>query len=385
MSVAKVKVLVVGPTPPPFHGVATFTRDLLRATHPHIDLIPLDTSDRRDASNIGRWDSSNLELGFASLAELAQQIPRAGIDIVYIPISQNVPAFIRDALYILQSRLMGARVVVHLHGGYFRTLYDRDAGGIFRLIARLSLSSVSAAIVLGEEFRPIFNGLIPDERIHVVENGVPDPGAWLLHPDASSPAANGGTLLYISTLTRAKGILELIQTAAILRRTRPQIQLRVAGLWQEESLRREVLALIERESLQSSVHFVGNVTGQSKAEFLASGHIFCLLTRYPYEGQPLVILEAMAAGLPILTTAHATIASTVPDGLAGRTLPIETTPERWAQVLNEMLADTEKLAEFRQAARARYLARYTSEVCHARLFDVLLQANGEGASSTVRE
>ena len=146
-------VLIIGPTPPPYHGVAVFIRDLAESECNSGDWIfeHLDTSDRRDAENLGRWDIGNLTLGFSNLAELSARLLRRRHDLVYVPISQNVPAFLRDALFILNARLLGARVVVHLHGGYFRTFYDASPGW-FKAIARFTLRRASAVAVLSELF-----------------------------------------------------------------------------------------------------------------------------------------------------------------------------------------------------------------------------------------
>src|SRR5579862_7006227 len=134
-----IRVLAIGPTPPPYHGVATFLRDLLDSRDlDGVELRHLDTSDRRDASNLGRWDAENVRLGLANLADLAGHCRRSDAGIVYLPLSQNAPAFLRDALFIVQARLMGKRVVVHLHGGYFRTLYE-EQGGAFQAIVRGTL------------------------------------------------------------------------------------------------------------------------------------------------------------------------------------------------------------------------------------------------------
>ncbi len=184
------RVMIVGPTPPPFHGVATFSRDLLAAAahFPQSEFEHLNTSDRRDAANLGRWDAGNLALGFSNLAEMASRLARKHHDIVYIPISQNVPAFLRDALFILHARMYGARVVLHLHGGYFRKFYEKHAPGWFRTVARLALNRAAAIIVLSDEFRPIFEGLVPRERIQVVENGVADTGSAASRPAGREPS-----------------------------------------------------------------------------------------------------------------------------------------------------------------------------------------------------
>jgi glycosyltransferase involved in cell wall biosynthesis len=368
------RVLAIGPTPPPYHGVATFLRDLLaNARDPSVQIEHLDTADRRDASNLGRWDPVNLQLGFAHLAELGARCLRSGADVVYLPISQNVPAFLRDALFILQSRALSSRVVVHLHGGYFRDLYEKE-GTIFQSVVRLALQRAAAVIVLSEDFRPIFRGLVPDEKIHVVENGVADPGAWHWRDRTRAIPPGGGTLLYMSTLTRTKGILQLLQAVSLIKRSRPEIRLRVAGNFSEEALRVEALDFVQKQGLAANVEFVGNVDGAAKTQFLASGDIFCLPTHYPYEGQPLVLLEAMAAGLPIVSTRHGAIPSTTPDGLVGRLLEKDAAPEALANVLAELLANAETLRCIGLSARERYLRHYTLEACHARLLHVLKTA-----------
>jgi glycosyltransferase involved in cell wall biosynthesis len=115
----------------------------------------------------------------------------------------------------------------------------------------------------------------------------------------------------------------------------------------------------------------------SKAAFLAAGDIFCMPTRYRYEGQPLVILEALAAGLPVISTRHAAIPSTVEDGKTGVLLPALATPEQIAEALKSLLSNRQKLAEMSRASRAAYLEKYTLEKCHARLFDVFRRVASE--------
>jgi glycosyltransferase involved in cell wall biosynthesis len=377
------RVLVVGPTPPPYHGVATFTQSLLEGVRDsRFKLLHLDTSDRRDARNIGRWDCTNVWLGVSSVVRLGWRCASSRPAVVYIPISQNVPAFMRDALFVVLARLCGQRVVLHLHGGYLRTLYEHPSGegrrgmtdGCFRALMRRTLRSAAAVVVLAPEFRAIFAGLVPDERVLVVENGVPDPGAWEVRAKAAasrrSPEPDGGTVLYMGALTRSKGVLELLRALAELRKMRPAVRLRIAGEWTEDAARADATELIAREGLDAHVQFVGNVTGAAKAEFLASGDLFCLPTRYPYEGQPLVILEALAAGLPVVATRHAAIASTVGDGVAGRIVPVEATAEALAAALGDMLGAEGTLRDCGARARQRYLDRYTPAACQGQLLDL---------------
>jgi glycosyltransferase involved in cell wall biosynthesis len=375
----KLRVLVLGPLPPPYHGVATYTRDLLASRDlDGVELIHVNTSDQRDdTKNIGKWDAENVRVGVSSLAELGSLCQRSDAPLVYLPISQNVPAFLRDALYIMEGYTWNKRVVIHLHGGFFKTFYA-EQNAAFRGMASVALKRVSGAIVLGEKLRGMFSPYIPDEKVFVVENGVPDCGpAGPRKPEAYS------TLLYMSTLTRTKGLLELIQALAILRGSSSDVKLRVAGEWQEESFRIDCMSAVDRLGLREHISFSGNVVGDLKREFLSSGSIFCLPTRYPYEGQPLAILEAMASGLAVLSTDRGVISETVVDGQTGRVLPEDSSPENIAVALSDMLSDRTKLEAYACAGRKRYLERYTLHVCHRNLARVFTSIAESGRPNSM--
>ena len=71
------------------------------------------------------------------------------------------------------------------------------------------------------------------------------------------------------------------------------------------------------EAPDGCITFLGPVSGQPKTDLLLDADIFVLPTYYPREGQPWVLIEAMAAGLPIVTTDQAAIRETVDYGVNG--------------------------------------------------------------------
>jgi glycosyltransferase involved in cell wall biosynthesis len=81
-----------------------------------------------------------------------------------------------------------------------------------------------------------------------------------------------------------------------------------------------------------------------------------------------VILEALAAGVPVLSTAHGAIASTVGD--SGKIVPKDVTPPALAEALEQMFADPANLKFMGTRARIRYQEKYTLQACHKRLFKV---------------
>ncbi len=119
-------VLLVGPTPPPVHGVSVHTRMLLEtpALHRCCRVAHLDTADRRSLKNIGRFDLQNVRLAVLHLARYTGMLRRKRPTAVYVQVSQTALAYLRDGLLILLAKAFGARVVTHLHGGSFHQFYE---------------------------------------------------------------------------------------------------------------------------------------------------------------------------------------------------------------------------------------------------------------------
>lgn len=361
-------LLLVGPTPPPVHGNSVYTEILLDSDRlaEAYDVLHLDTADRRSLENLGRLDVENVRLAAVHLVRLTGLLMRHRPDVVYVPVSQNPWGYLRDALFMVLARVAGARVVTHLHGGYFRQFY-RDAGAPLRWLIRRTSALADEAWVLGDELRALYAGLVRRDRVRVVANGVPD--AWA---DGGPPSPPEGSfrVLYLGGLTGTKGVFDLLEAVALLRRTVPFAELVLAGGWMHAEEEERARERIRELGLESAVELPGVVRGRDKRRALASAHVFAYPTFYPYEGQPLAILEAMAAGLPVVATARGAIADCVQDGATGRIVP-ERDPVALAGALAELAGSPEERARLGRAGRERYLESFTDEACVDRFVEAL--------------
>ena len=119
-------VLIIGPTPPPAHGISVLTDILLRSDlKQSFEVVHLDTADRRTLDNVGRFEFHNVLLALYHGARFHWLLLSKRPAVVYMPVSESVPGFLRDCLFLLPSRLWGIPVVLHLHGGHLDTLYAR--------------------------------------------------------------------------------------------------------------------------------------------------------------------------------------------------------------------------------------------------------------------
>ena len=346
-------LIVVGPLPPPRHGVTISTDLILRSetVRRSFEVRHLDTSDHRAAETIGRWDVRNITLALGHLGKLVPTLLCQPRGVVYLPLSQNTGGFFRDSLIIRVSALAGWRVAGHLRGSEFRThFYDRQPRLARRWI-RGSLRRATSVAVLGESLRSVFGGLVRADRIAVVPNGTPDP---------SRSPANGRDpklVLYLSNIRRRKGVIEAVDAALIVTATNPDAHFVFAGDTDDPTLLDELRS--RTRSAGTRIRFLPPADETEKADLLASAGVMLFPPRLP-EGHPRVVLEAMAAGVPIVTTARGAIPETVRDGIDGFVLS-DPDPVRLAERLALLLTDVELQERMGAAARRRYLEHYTQE------------------------
>jgi len=358
--VSRPRLIVVGPLPPPIHGVTVSTTLVL--ANPYLRerfvIEHLDTSDHRDAQNVGRWDVTNIRVGIANLMRLTRML-RGSRGVLYLPISQSSGAFLRDSFFIRMANASGWRVGIHLRGSEFWRFYTRQRRP-YRRWTRLTLARVSAAAVLGESLRHAFGDLVSTERIAVVPNGTP--------PNrAGDSIRDTRCVVFLSNLRRRKGVTEALDAALMALREVPSARVIFVGTWEDERLERD---LRSAAAGMRGVEFRPSVSGSAKDELLATAGILLFPPREP-EGHPRVVLEAMAAGLPVVTTDRGAIAETVRDGITGFVLP-DPDPVELAGRLVSLLTDEDLYKRMSTAARSEYEAKYTQTAADARLADWLV-------------
>jgi glycosyltransferase involved in cell wall biosynthesis len=348
-------VLVIGPLPPPYHGGSVATRTLLAsAVGQRFRLVHVDTTDGRGMDNIGRLDAGNIGLALTHLRRYLRLLRRERPDLVYVPLAQNRLGILRDALFLLPARMLRIRVVLHFHGGGFREFYERTDPAT-RGVVRASLRGVARAIVLGQRLRAMLAGLVPAARVAVVPNGIADPYDGTLA--RAEPRPGCCHVVYLGTLMEAKGFLDVLAAAALLAPLRPALRYTLAGDFFRPSDRERTERSLDA-GLRERVELAGVVEGARKAELLRGADLFVLPTHYANEGHPYVILEAMAAGLAIITTPRAAIPETIVDGETGVLVP-ERDPQALAAAIRRLADDPALRERLGRAARDRFLERYT--------------------------
>jgi glycosyltransferase involved in cell wall biosynthesis len=177
----------------------------------------------------------------------------------------------------------------------------------------------------------------------------------------------------VGNLNPQKGHEYLLRAAALIRRTRPHVAVRVLGAHTptqsayEHGLREEAQGLGLADP--ATLAFVD--PGARVAELLPAFDVF-LLTAVPRsEGIPTVILEAMACGIPVVTTDVGAVREVVEDGVTGFIVPA-LNPQAIAEATLRLLGDEQQCSRMGVVARQHAVERYDIEVCadvHVRAFE----------------
>lgn len=181
-------------------------------------------------------------------------------------------------------------------------------------------------------------------KVHVVRCGLD--GAYVSR--APSPVPEAPRLLSVGRLCEQKGQLLLVKAAAALRRAGLVFELRLVG---DGPLRAELERMIASEGLTDTVTITGWANGETVQRELEAARALVLPSFA--EGLPVVLMEAMARGRPVISTYVAGIPELVRDGECGWLVPAGSL-EGLTRAMREVLeASPRRLSEMGRAGHAR--------------------------------
>lgn len=224
-------------------------------------------------------------------------------------------SFWRKSLFASTARLFGIDVILHLHGSDMKEFYDALppwAQGI----ASGQLNAATAVLVLSESWRDFVRSIAPGARIIVLPNYVEIPDSRTVAngsiPDAASDRIN---VLFLGIVGERKGSYDLLQAFAQAVRREPRLHLSIGGNGEIEKAK----AFVRELGLGRHVSFLGWVDGNEKQRLMAEADVF-VLPSYN-EGLPVSVLEAMAWGIPVVTTPVGGIPELITHGVNGFFVP----------------------------------------------------------------
>ncbi len=231
-----------------------------------------------------------------------------------------------------------------------------------RLLGRMTDRWIACSEAVKQDL-VAFDGL-PPEEIEVLHYGIdhlrfspaPDKGAARA---AKGLPTDGPLLGIVSRLAGNKGHLALVRAMASVVKRFSEATLLVAGTGKMEA---QIRAEVDRLGLKERVRFLGR--RRDVPELLGLLDIFLLPSRDdPF---PVALLEAAAAGLPVVTTESGGNPESVWHGETGLVVPVDD-PEALAEAIGTVLENPEQARRWGQAGRAKIERLHTARVMMDRL------------------
>ncbi|MEO8447144.1 MAG: glycosyltransferase family 4 protein, partial [bacterium] len=275
----------------------------------------------------------------------------------------------RDGLFILTSSYFSkAKIVIHLHEGkYFREGFYKNSSAPVRAFIKSSLKKVDTAVVLSEGLKMVFKDL--------VRNIVSSPNGIKVEDDFQRAPHNTEENIKVSflgNLFESKGVLDLLNAAAITIREKSDIEFHFAGGWsdKEGNTKEKAFEIIKKNKIDDKVFFHGIVTGEQKKKFLEMTDILVFPTWYKYEGFPLVIIEAMSAGIPVISIGETgAVSDIIIDGVTGILID-KKNPGMISDAILKLAGDPELRKNLSDNGRKRFKEYYTHDISINRMIDI---------------
>lgn len=228
-------------------------------------------------------------------------------EIVHVNVASD-SSFYRKSVFIRTAHVFRKSIVIHQHGGDFPTFYQKELRDAGRKSVKKTLSMGDAFLVLGTAWKDFFGGIIDRDKITVLPDAIQI-------PKRQEKRYGVHKILFLGRLCREKGIGELLSVMPKLRRRYPDVQLYLGGIWEDQELRGQMLALGD------CVTELGWVSGAVKQKYLRECDIFVMPSYF--EGQSVSILEAMANVCGIVASDTGGIPDMIVDGETGLLSPVK--------------------------------------------------------------
>ncbi|MFB6317441.1 glycosyltransferase family 4 protein [Saccharicrinis sp. FJH54] len=348
----KYKVLIVGKEPPPYYGTTVWYETLQKQLWPDdFKMCWFNNNIHKQLSTLGKLSIKKIFLNVQLYFQFFKYLKKNKPDLVMVPISQATVGFLKDSVFVYISSIYSKTILV-LHGSNWLNWLSNSSKPVKRYSEHI-IRRADSAVVLGENLKFIFEKYLPKDRIFAVPNGI---NFRITEKTKGKSNANSKLVLtYLGNLQATKGIKEIFKSLEKIDADR--IVFKVIGEWRDNETKEFCLDIVNKNHLD--VDFKGPLYGEHKYAELATSDLFIFTPKMP-EGHPLVILEAMAMGLPIITTDRGAISESVQDGFNGFVLK-DPEPDIIARKISFFIDNPLELKKWGENSKSLYNNKFTAK------------------------
>ena len=371
----RVEVVLVGQAAPARGGIASFMANLLGDGDltRQVDYRLLNVT-RQAERSAGVLSVENARHAVEDAVRCFRAARTADVVHVQTALLPVLP-LVRALALCAAGRLAGAGVLCHVHSGRLNSGQEEafQPTRAYRVLLRLLRSATHRVLTVAAPGERALRALVPELSVATVHNAV-DASAYA----AADPSVHPPVAVYVGTLSRRKGMHDLVAALELLRERGVTLPLDVVGGGHEvgEAQADELRQRIAASGLP--IRLLGSQPPDEVARLLQRAQLFVLPSHW--EGQPIAILEAMASGLPVVVTDVGANSDVVRDGVDGRVVPSHD-PVALAGALEELVGDADGRVRMGASARARAQEAYDRPVLARRMVQEYADVAARGRRS----
>ncbi|MDO8413559.1 MAG: glycosyltransferase family 4 protein [Gallionellaceae bacterium] len=281
-----------------------------------------------------------------ALAQFLLLLLRGKVALLHVH-SASRGSFWRKSLFCAMARVFGVPYIFHVHSGDFPLFIREECGVLAQAWANYTLRRAQCVVALTASWRAALQALSPTACITVLGNPVATPqhiGARREHTSH---------VLFLGRLHSSKGVFDLVHAMPQVLAKVPQATFTLAG----DGDLAGVASLAQTLGVEHALNLPGWVEGAAKDALLATADVLVLPSYF--EGLPICVLEAMAHGIPVVSTAIGGVPEALEHGASGA-LVAPGDSAALAAALIDTLLDREGSEHKRQRAFARVREHYST-------------------------
>lgn len=286
--------------------------------------------------------------------------------IVYFQLSPLGYAFLRDCSFIIWLKVFKVHTIYHLHGKGINEVAKKSKFlkyiymWAFKNSSVICLSNILVSDVSDVHFA----------KSYIVNNGIPNISVDFLERKNN----NKIQVLFLSNLIYSKGIIDFLDSISLLRELyKEKLSVKIVGS-EVEIDKFKLNYEISKRNLNDLIEFLGPKYDKEKYEYLKYANVLVYPTLN--DAFPIVILEAMQFGIPVIATKEGAIPEIVDDDITGF-LVDKHKPEQIAEKLKILFENDELRTKMGIAAKKKFLEKYTIEVFERNLFEAFIEISNE--------
>ena len=363
------KILCVLHLPPPVHGAAmvgNWIKDS-ELINKDLDITYVNLSTSQTLQEIGEGGIKKLLSFFKVFFRVFKSIFGKKYDLCYMTLTATGAGFYKDACVVFLLKLFGQNIIYHFHNkGVSKNSDSSMNQKLYKFVFKNTKS-----ILLSKHLYNDIAEFVSEKDVYYCPNGINNVDFdfnSIKNTNVNDPCK----FLWLSNMMEEKGVLVLLEACKLLKSRNIAFECHFIGAWSdvtEEKFNQKVVEF----GIKENIFAHGKKYNEDKFEFFKNSDVFVFPTYYHNETFGLVLVEAMQAYLPAVSTNEGGIPDVVENGKTGLIVEKRNSKDL-ADKLELLCLEPELRIKMGKAGNQRYKEKFTMDIFENKIQDIFQEA-----------